>query len=615
LSAFICGSRLFRARVSHPVDPVHPCSHRSFVRPPRWLLIAAGGLVAVLYLACVNNRWAPLPDAALYLGLGRSLAEGVGYRFNGEVSTWVTPGLPLLIAAGNLLFGVQYWFPALLMALSALAAFALMYATLARLVEPWSAFAVTLATALSFLFLRYTQVVLTDVPFGALFWGTLYAVARYLVTSGASNRGDAEHAERAPAGRTGWLVLAAVLSAVGIFVRAPGALLLGPAALGLAFDRSLSGVRRRRLMAAGAVLAAALLTLGAFYLVARHLDDETPPYFRGVTYNVRAGNLYFLDHPLHVPRRALEILGLMLTGDTNREVVGLVAFPFWLIGLLWGLSPSPTPSSEKGTVPLGGESRPAHPTECAGGRKMGTDPNEKPSRGQSPFFGRRRSPRWLLLLPMLLYPAMFFAMWRYADLPERYFLVIQPLWLLPAAEGLWIATAAALRRLHQPAGSALRLGLLGAFTAAVVGANLSDVSALVRDRAYYGHLAEYKRRTHDLRHREFVEIAALLRPGPPLSTPFLARLADGRILHWFSRRTVVELRRFVNPTAADADFACDRFLRRTDCGFLVLPKAPPVFGDRVRARLDGVAGLRLIHDGRFYLVYERGPRYTSRRAP
>ncbi len=63
------------------------------VPPRKWHLLLAGVCIAAVYLVGVTGQWWPT-----YLGLGRSLAEAEGYRFNGSVHNIVTPGLPLILA-------------------------------------------------------------------------------------------------------------------------------------------------------------------------------------------------------------------------------------------------------------------------------------------------------------------------------------------------------------------------------------------------------------------------------------------------------------------------------------------------------------------------------------
>ncbi len=66
--------------------------------PPRWVQWTVAVFLVVLYLGTTPGKWWPTPDSAEYVGLAESLARGDGYRFNGEISTRQTPGLPLLLA-------------------------------------------------------------------------------------------------------------------------------------------------------------------------------------------------------------------------------------------------------------------------------------------------------------------------------------------------------------------------------------------------------------------------------------------------------------------------------------------------------------------------------------
>src|SRR5256885_16682902 len=60
----------------------------------RYWLFAA---VIVVYLAGFNAQWRLEPDSALYLSIGRNLAEGQGYTFHGTPHRLAYPGLPLII--------------------------------------------------------------------------------------------------------------------------------------------------------------------------------------------------------------------------------------------------------------------------------------------------------------------------------------------------------------------------------------------------------------------------------------------------------------------------------------------------------------------------------------
>ncbi len=233
--------------------------------------------MAVVYLGGVTGRWWPSADSALYLSLGRSLAAGEGYRFNGTLCTSVTPGLPLILAGLTALFGPGFWAPNLLMAISALAALGLIYLVVSMLEHPRGGLAsaqspgvsivavcVAAGTALTYAFYFNAHRILTDMPFTALFWGMLYAALRY-------QRG----------GSVGWVVLAGLLAASGLTVRAPGLLVVAPAALGLLLDPTAGaageGMRRRRVSAAAALSGVGVLA-AAFFLLARAEAGHSPAY-------------------------------------------------------------------------------------------------------------------------------------------------------------------------------------------------------------------------------------------------------------------------------------------------------------------------------------------------
>ncbi len=62
----------------------------------RWLIFM---LLACAYAAGFTGVWRIGSDASLYMSLGRNLARGLGYTYQGEAHNWVEPGLPLVIAA------------------------------------------------------------------------------------------------------------------------------------------------------------------------------------------------------------------------------------------------------------------------------------------------------------------------------------------------------------------------------------------------------------------------------------------------------------------------------------------------------------------------------------
>ena len=155
-----------------------PCLDGEIAGPTPRAMACAAIAVMLIYGLSLSGVWWAGPDSALYMGLGRSLAEGHGFSFNGSVSTNVTPGLPLLLAGLRLAFGASCWGPNLVMALSALACIFAVFRMVACLSDKATALAVALATAFSYRFLNHAQRVLTNVPFCALFWLCLLGSVR-----------------------------------------------------------------------------------------------------------------------------------------------------------------------------------------------------------------------------------------------------------------------------------------------------------------------------------------------------------------------------------------------------------------------------------------------------
>ncbi|HZZ44651.1 MAG TPA: hypothetical protein VFE58_17075, partial [Tepidisphaeraceae bacterium] len=87
------------------------------------------GLVLVIYLAGFNGVWRPEPDSALYMTIGRNLAEGKGYTYLGKVDGLAYPGFPYFLAGVFKVFGAGSLFvPHLLVWLMGLATLGLTYA-------------------------------------------------------------------------------------------------------------------------------------------------------------------------------------------------------------------------------------------------------------------------------------------------------------------------------------------------------------------------------------------------------------------------------------------------------------------------------------------------------
>jgi len=292
-----------------PADP--PGSAPQDLRRIRRGVLVTAVLLAGLYLVGLTGRWWPTNDSALYLGLGRSLAAGQGYRFNDAPCTSVAPGLPLALAGLFRIFGEGFRAPNVLMALSGLAAVAMVYLVIARTATPLTAWCVSACTGFSYLFYLNAHRVLTDAPFAALFWAALYAAMRFL------------------RGRGSWAILAALLAGAGVLVRVPDMILLGLAAAGLLLDRPPPGGRLRSVAAAAALLLPAAALAAGLYVLARASAAETPPYvFYFLRYLRLEAGKKFLDFGVGLIRLPSVFIEL-LTGQK-----GVVLDQLGALGLL-----------------------------------------------------------------------------------------------------------------------------------------------------------------------------------------------------------------------------------------------------------------------------------------
>jgi 4-amino-4-deoxy-L-arabinose transferase-like glycosyltransferase len=278
-----------------------------------WL---AAAIAAILYLGSVTNAWWPTADSALYMGLGRSLAEGQGYTFNGKPHGFVTPGLPLTLAALRVVFGESYLAPNLFMAFCGLGALALVYVVMSRYGNRDVAFATVLCCAFSFAFYFNSHRILTDIPFTLLFW----LVVCFLL--------------RASTGRA-WLALVAMFfAAVAMTVRVPGLLLVGALAVGVALDRMPKGLRRRCLLCVAGVLATAVVTALALHFLGRSVSGQTSPYF----YRIRTLEPAELpDRVERVGRGIPAIFTAISYIFTGQEAPLVVAIPLMVLAVVGGV--------------------------------------------------------------------------------------------------------------------------------------------------------------------------------------------------------------------------------------------------------------------------------------
>jgi 4-amino-4-deoxy-L-arabinose transferase-like glycosyltransferase len=128
----------------------------------RWVLVPAWLL---MHLLAFNGQWRIGPDSATFRSVAHSLATGGGYAILGEPQRQVYPGLPLLLAGLERLFGDAVW-PAILVMLAASAATLwLTYRLMRRVERPWVATLVTAGVGFNIMFVNHGHELLTDVPF------------------------------------------------------------------------------------------------------------------------------------------------------------------------------------------------------------------------------------------------------------------------------------------------------------------------------------------------------------------------------------------------------------------------------------------------------------------
>jgi len=131
----------------------------------RWLLL---GIMLVFYLAAYNGQWhMGSPDSGLYLSLGRNLATGKGYTYQGQPHDLVYPGLPWALALVYRTFGSSHYIQAAdgLILLFGLGSLALTFWFVYLATDRATAVMVTLGVGFAHELFRYCFEILTDVPF------------------------------------------------------------------------------------------------------------------------------------------------------------------------------------------------------------------------------------------------------------------------------------------------------------------------------------------------------------------------------------------------------------------------------------------------------------------
>jgi 4-amino-4-deoxy-L-arabinose transferase-like glycosyltransferase len=275
--------------------------------------------LAILYLLTLNNQWAIEPDSAVYLTLGRSLAEGRGLEYNGGPAGGIPPLLPVLVAGSRLLFGPAYWPINLLVSLSALGTVIFAYLAVRRLASEVGADDVRLAlaalliTGTSARLLVDSTRILTDVPCAFFVTLGLYAFVR-------ARQGHWAWC---------WAGLGAMLLATA--ARLPAGVILVGLFVGLALEFRREGYRRRllaTLVGMGGVAAGSL----AWWFLVRGRSIGGPDYF--VTIFERF-QLRFQARWIQLGEGPLRLPGALCEAITGQELQWFNVVPTAL--MLFGL--------------------------------------------------------------------------------------------------------------------------------------------------------------------------------------------------------------------------------------------------------------------------------------
>jgi hypothetical protein len=150
--------------------PLSPSAAREIPQSPltEWIVSHRRHLYVglfIFYLFAFNGQWRVGRDSALYRGLGHSLATGKGYTFGEFGSRQIYPGLPLLLAGLEKVFGSTAWPAIVMMHLLSWACIIVTY-KLVRLRFPYW-FAITVAVLMAFngWYMELTNEIRDDLPF------------------------------------------------------------------------------------------------------------------------------------------------------------------------------------------------------------------------------------------------------------------------------------------------------------------------------------------------------------------------------------------------------------------------------------------------------------------
>ena len=153
--------------------------------------------ILAIYLAGFNAQWRLEPDSALYLCVGKNLADGRGYTFQGKPHRLAYPGLPVLFAAtfkatSAFNHGRSLVPELVIMLLMGMATLGLTYRLFLLSCGRPTAVIITAGVAMSRVFYRYNFELLSDLPFllGVMSFLVGYEAVFHRRSAGPASAGD-----------------------------------------------------------------------------------------------------------------------------------------------------------------------------------------------------------------------------------------------------------------------------------------------------------------------------------------------------------------------------------------------------------------------------------------
>jgi len=450
----------------------------------------------------------------------------------------------MMLAGLRAVFGESFWAPNLAITLLALAAVFLVYLTIANLSDRPTALAVVITLSASFMFYSNAQRILTDVPFTAIFFAILYCTGR------------------SAGGSKWWIAAIAVLTAVGLLVRVPGILLIGPLGLGLLVQRRRTAGSGRLRFSGAVLLAVTGLVAAGLLATARSAADRDPEYVTVSLNRMAGGPARILSNLGGSFAKSPQVIAKLFTGQQGFWPAGVIIIFLILVGLVVVWRSGQRYVSLTATLPV--------------------------------------------LAYALLGPNMFAA---------RYFIPLLPLFSYLATQGLCVLTTSIARR----SGRRVSPAAVGLAVFIPVGCLVvCNGPKIARNGLYYSYLSHADADSYYevLRHGKYAD---LMRLGGMISQSdgegaILSSPGGSTILHYLTARRIETYCRLLDNKLHDDDFAsaqdADRVIglldSRKDIAFFVLdvsnrsvPRRKAFFdrmGEQLNARVRN-GTLEVVHTG------------------